>query len=265
MTIESANNKKIKQIRKLHKKKYRKKLGKFLIEGIRFIDLALDQNADITGIFYSENFKASSSEEKLLEKAIKKKVDIYEVKDDIFKNLAFTDSPQGIIAIVNKNIKSINYADENSTVLIVDRVQDPGNLGTILRTADAAGFSGVILSKGTVDLYNDKVLRSTMGSIFNLSIETDCDLPQKMNNLQTSGYTVYATDLSTTVYYDEIEYSSKSAIIIGNEANGISDDLLHQSNYKTKIPILGSAESLNAAIAAGIIMYEIVRQKRLKK
>ncbi|EQB90201.1 hypothetical protein M918_01600 [Clostridium sp. BL8] len=162
-----------------------------------------------------------------------------------------------------KMSKEEDYVDKG-TYILIDKVQDPGNLGTIVRTAHAAGCSGVILTKGTVDLYNEKTLRSTMGSIFNISIIEDYDL-SFTRNLKSQGYKLVCSSLDTEYNFYDINFSEKLIITVGNEGNGISEEIFNISDIKVKIPMPGGAESLNAAVAASIMIYEGVRQSLSNK
>ena len=156
---------------------------------------------------------------------------------------------------IDEILGSTNY------LLIMDSIQDPGNLGTMIRTADAAGFTGMIISKGCVDVYNPKVLRSTMGSIFRMPLCFTDKLENVLENIKLKGIRVYASHLSAKESCYEINMTNNIAIIIGNEANGISNEILPYADKLIKIPMYGRTESLNASIAAGILMFECVRQR----
>jgi TrmH family RNA methyltransferase len=175
-------------------------------------------------------------------------------------------SPQGVAMVVKKtNLRPLEEVIEQSQcVILVDQVQDPGNLGTIIRTADAAGVGGVILGKGTVDPFSGKVLRSTQGSIFHLPVYEQ-ELNHLIPTLQERGWFVYGTSLQGAIDYREIQVQEKQkvALLVGNEGEGVAQDLLNMVNQKTKIPIWGKAESLNVATATGILVYHI--QSQLKK
>ena len=145
--------------------------------------------------------------------------------------------------------------------IFLENIQDPGNLGTILRTAEGAGIDGIIMNKGTVDIYNPKVVRSTMGSIFRVPFMYCDDIMGKVDELKKSGVKVYAAALGGTRNYSEPDYTRPSAFAIGNEGNGLTDEMINAADERIKIPMLGKVESLNAANAAGILMYEAFRQK----
>ncbi|MGK0465958.1 TrmH family RNA methyltransferase, partial [Clostridium sp.] len=166
--------------------------------------------------------------------------------------------PQGIIAIVRNKLVEIRY--EDGFYVLADKIQDPGNMGTIIRTAHAAGALGVIITKGTVDIYNEKTLRATMGSIFKMPVIYDSDL-STVEKLRDDGFKLVTSSLECDKNFYDIHLKGKVIITVGNEGNGISEDVYAISDLKIKIPMPGGAESLNAAVAASIMIYEVVRQK----
>ena len=157
----------------------------------------------------------------------------------------------------------LKNAQEPFSLLILDGLQDPGNLGTLVRAGEGAGISGIIMSENTVDIYNPKVIRSTMGSIFRVPFIYVKDLKEVIDKLNSKGISVYASSLEGAIEYDRPDYKKDTAFIIGNEAAGISKEILEMADKKIKIPMLGEVESLNAAVAGSILMYEAVRQRRL--
>src|SRR5699024_1550997 len=175
------------------------------------------------------------------------------VTKKVFEYFSNTEHPQGIAAVVKMKPLEIK---RNSPVLLIDEIRDPGNLGTIIRTADAAGFKTIILGEGTVDLYNDKVIRATQGCIFHIHI-MEGNLSREIVNLQKEDFQVWASALSKAVAYDTVRVTEKVALIIGNEGRGIDRSLIDMADRRVKIPIYGKAESLNAGVAAGILMYYI--------
>ena len=261
-TIFSRENSVVKHVRKLKIKKYRQKNNQFMIEGVRFVKEALISDAPIRYCLCSAVFSSDEDVRKLLDDILKKGIKIYIVDENLLKDICDTETPQGIVAVIDRVGYDINQLiKESDLIVIVDRIQDPGNLGTIIRTADAAGAKGVILSEGTVDVYNPKVLRSTMGSIFHIPVAMTSDLIDAVEKLKKQGFTIYASSLEGSIaYYDEA-YTGKTAIIIGNEAQGIESSLMLRSDKLIKIPMHGLAESLNAAVAAGIILFEVVKKK----
>lgn len=255
--IESRENNIFKEIRKLRERKNRNKLSKFIIEGFRLVEEAFISNVPIDYILVSESAKEKVSDYNIDTDSVK----CYEVPDSLMKDLVFTDSPQGIAAVIHIQDKKIT--EDGSFYLLCDKVQDPGNMGTIIRTADAAGADGIILTKGTVDIYNEKVIRSTMGSIFHIPIFYDNDLSET-KKLKSEGFKIIVTSLEAENNFFDEKLDGKIILTVGNEGNGVSSDILALADTKVKIPMAGKAESLNVSIASGIIMYERVRQQNNK-
>jgi len=262
--ITSTQNQVVKDIKALSRKKDRMKSGRFVAEGLRFVMSAIQMNAKIDAIVYSDAVYRTEEGTTFINELIEKaEYKVLEIEEKIFGELSDTQSPQGIMALVHQpKFTWEQIMKPHGFLIILDRIQDPGNLGTIIRTADAAGADGVILLKGTVDAYNPKVLRSTMGSVFEMPVIEGVTWEETFNNLSEAGYTFAATALEKSVEYDSVDYTKSSALIIGNEANGISDEIISQSDIAVKIPIVGSAESLNAGVAAAVMMYEVLRQRR---
>jgi RNA methyltransferase, TrmH family len=258
--ITSKDNNLIKETKKLKEKKYRNEKELFIIEGFRFVEEAIKSSFHIETIFINENSLLKFSDYGL-ESNVKGNTKVISLSDGVFKTLSSTDSPQGILAVVKMN--SGEVFQNNGNYVLVDKVQDPGNLGTIIRTAHAADCCGVILTKGTVDLYNEKTLRSTMGSIFNIPIIEDKDL-NFTNGLRSKGYKLVCSSLDTKHNFYDIDFKDNLIISVGNEGNGISEELYNISDIKVKIPMPGGAESLNVAVAASIMIYEGIRQKSIK-
>lgn len=181
------------------------------------------------------------------------------VTEKVFSGITDVTNPQGILAVIGKNtdIKEIDY--NQNLFLVLDNIKDPGNMGTILRTADSVNLKQIIVAKGTADCYNPKVVRSTMGAIFRVKVIECEDLKKVLKEMKKRKIKVYATDLQTDKSIYDVDYQ-KSAIIIGNEANGVSRDILELADEKIKIPMIGKTESLNAAVATGIILYEAIRK-----
>jgi RNA methyltransferase, TrmH family len=254
-TIQSLQNPRVKNWVKLLSKKGRMKEGTFLIEGEHLVEEAVKAKAELVCIIIQSGLETKFS---LIHNA---SVPIYLVTDAVLQKITDTETPQGICAIVRMAEHSLSEVlSQESLVLILDAIQDPGNLGTIIRTADAAGVSGIILGSGTVDIYNPKTIRSTMGSIFHIPF-VEADLEGSLTVLKERGFKLVATSLEGSIPYNRPLYHGSVALVIGNEANGVSKDWLDAADVKIKIPIYGKAESLNAAIAAAITMYEAVRQR----
>ena len=259
--ITSKDNSIIKEIKKLKDRKVRSAKGEFIVEGFRFVEEALKSDYEVKTLIIEE-----SVEGKLSSYNIYKYLDsintIYVTKS-IMKLLASTETPQGVLAVV-KN-KDIELVDDDGFYIFCDKVQDPGNLGTIIRTAHASGALGVILRKGTVDLYNDKTLRSTMGSIFNVPVVYDNDDLDTILSLKNNGFKIISSSLDTDYNFYDIDLTGKCIIVVGNEGNGISSEIFAISDEKFKIPMPGGAESLNVGIATSVIAFEAVRQRTVLK
>ena len=257
--ISSKDNEIIKNIKKLKDKKYRDLEGSYLIEGIKIVKEAISENANIKQIVVCEEYLGNEELDKdvLYEIA---KYNIAYVTKNVFNLLTDVKTPQGIIAIIGKKISS-EVVDYNQDIIIaLDDIQDPGNLGTILRTVDSANLNQIILSKGSADPYNPKVVRSTMGAIFRVNIiETD-NLKEKLLKAQENNFKIMVTSLNTQNSIYNVDFNKK-VIVIGNEASGVSKPIQEIADEKVKIPMLGKTESLNASVAAGIMIYEYVRRK----
>lgn len=261
MTITSKDNEQIKHIKKLKEKKYREEYNEFIIEGIKMIEEAISENVKIKSIIICDDCKSQGAIPNELMYEIAKLNCIY-VAEKVFNTITDVINPQGIMAIVEKpKLEEINYSESN--FLLLDNIQDPGNLGTILRTADSLDMKQIIVSKGTADAYNLKVVRSTMGAIFRVKIIEVQSLNKIVKEMKKHKIKVYATDLQTDKSIYDVDYKKK-AVVIGNEANGVSTEILNLADTKIKIPMLGKTESLNAAVATGVILYETVRQKEMK-
>ncbi len=251
--ITSSSNSKYKYVKSLTQKKMRKKYSEYTVEGIKSVNDALNSSKTVSSIFVSNTFYNSESFN------YPSNIPIYCVTDEIFPGMCDTKNPQGILACIKIENTNNFIPDTNKSYIYCDSINDPGNLGTIIRTADAAGFGGVLLSPDCVDLYSPKVVRSSMGSFFNTDIITDIShemIKQYSNNFQLIGGALR----ENTSDYRVPDYKIPTIIIVGNEANGISDEILEICKC-VKIPILGKAESLNAGVAAAILMYEVVRQR----
>lgn len=266
--IRSENNVIIKYTKSLQLKKQRMKNQQFTVEGVRIVDECLKHNGDIEYIVYSKDLHTVQGGTDLLNRVSKKGYIIYEVPSQLFNKLATTESPQGIMAVVNmKNttLEDLELKDDGKLFFVIlDRIQDPGNMGTIIRTSESAKVDAVVVTKGSVDPYNDKTLRATMGAIFHLPI-IQCKDDEWIKYLKGKNVKLIAADLNTDKTYVDINYNGNIAIVIGNEANGIDEKILCNVDERVVIPILGRIESLNVAIAASILIYKVVEEKYLRK
>ena len=245
--IESVKNQKVKQWRKLHTKKEREATGTFMIEGLHLVEEALKMKEMIKDLIVSEDTKLPTHWNV-------DQLNIILVTKEVMKAISDTEAPQGIAAICE--FQKQHEADSWEKVLFVDGVQDPGNLGTIIRTADAAGIDGIILGEGTVDHYNSKVIRSSQGSIFHLPI-VNGDLMEWLQVYNEKQIPIYGTSLQNGVSYREASSTEQFCLIIGNEGSGVNRELLQKTTKNLYIPIYGGAESLNVGIATGILLYHL--------
>ena len=276
--ISSKDNKRIKYIRSLLEKgNIRKKNHQFVVEGIKLVDEALEYGKVLEVVcaesLYNELISGDLSGNRLLAENdknitnyVKKGSSLLVVSDTVFKSMSETKTPQGILAVaempdyglLDKGFLEQAYTKNGKIkLLVLEDTADPGNLGTIMRTAEAAGVTGVIMGKGTVDIFNPKAVRSTMGSIFRLPFAYAEDLKETIQKLKTQGLSFYATHLKGKKSYKDIKYSDSSAILVGNEARGLSDEVADLADTYVLIPMQGKVESLNAAVAAALMMYEV--------
>lgn len=261
--ITSTANGKVKRLINLKKKrKLRDEEHVFLVEGIRmFREVPVDE---LQEVYVSESFY---KKEKVLVNAIAGQagVRIEVLTDTVFAHASDTKTPQGVLCVVRQ--KSYKLEDllkgEKRHLLVLDNLQDPGNMGTIVRTAEGAGVTGVIMSRDCVDIYNPKTIRSTMGSIFRVPFFVTEDLHETIRQLQNAQISVYAAHLEGSVCYDTPDYTKGTAFLIGNEGNGLTKETAALADTYIRIPMGGQLESLNAAMAAGILMYEANRQRRV--
>lgn len=254
--ITSTSNQQMKNLSLLMKKaKARNEQGIFIVEGRKMAE-EIPANW-LEKIYVSETF-TRENEGFLANKECET------VSDAVFKSISDTQTPQGILCLVKKPEYELEQllAGEDTHLLILESVQDPGNLGTMLRTGEGAGISGVIMNQTTVDLFNPKTIRSTMGSIYRVPYYVTQDLKHTIMDLKERGISVYAAHLKGTLTYDEPDYKTPTAFMIGNEGNGLSDEIADCADTYIKIPMQGQVESLNAAISATLLMYEANRQRR---
>ena len=260
MVITSKDNELVKHIRKLREKKHRDESDEFIIEGIKLLDEAINENVIIKKVIICDDCNLEGEIYNSLKYEIAKLDCIY-VSEKIFDYISDVKTPQGIMAVIEKkkkNSKAINFDDD--IILILDNIQDPGNMGTILRTADSLNIKQIIISKESNDVYSPKVVRSTMGAIFRINIIESDDLEKTIKELKKRKINIISTSLNTDKSMYDVSYD-KTAIVIGNEANGVSKEIQELSDNKVKIPMLGKTESLNAAVATSVILYEAMREK----
>lgn len=277
--ITSTSNAQIKELAKLQKKsRLRDERGIFLVEGPRMVEEIPKER--IERLYISESFERKNPAY-IRELGVPAEV----LSDTVFSYVSDTKNPQGILAVVKRLEytmedvlgKSASKCEEKSGekeknpedhqirvphVIVLDNLQDPGNLGTIFRTAEAAGATGILLSSDSVDVYNPKVIRSTMGAVFRMPFFYVKDLPAAVKSLSSQGIRTYAAHLNGKNAYDEEDYTEGCAFLIGNEGNGLRDEVSECADCLIRIPMCGKAESLNAAVAAAVLMFEAGRQRR---
>ncbi|ALM56670.1 RNA methyltransferase [Staphylococcus equorum] len=241
--ITSAQNSKVKNAIKLKKKRERDKTGRALIEGYHLIEEAYKSNLKIEQLYVVDI-------ERLDDGMINHADEVFEINLKVAEALSGTVTPQGFFAVIEKPVHETANAQQ---VLLIDCIQDPGNLGTLIRTADAAGLDLIVLEKGTADPYQDKVMRASQGSVFHIPIVSQ-DLSEFIDGFEGG---VYGTALDNAVPYNQIQSEEKFALLLGNEGEGVNPELLSKTSQNLTIPIYGKAESLNVAIAGSIVMYHL--------
>ena len=268
LEIASTQNKTFKKFKSLTLKKYRERESLFLMEGQRYIDTALKNDVLFEAILFDEE-TWNHTIDQVSKQYYARSAQVYILVETLFQELSQTEQSQGIIGVLKmpekgsliqilETIENSKIPNNHRNIIMLDRIQDPGNLGTIIRTADAAGLDTILLIKGTVDPYNPKVVRSTAGSILYVNLIEVDDSIETIQTLKSYGYHIVVTALERAKDYNDAScYGEKNCLIIGNEANGVSEQFIQSSDSRVKIPILGQAESLNASIAAGIMMYKL--------
>ena len=268
--ITSAKNEKIKEVAELIKKpRARDKAGLFVVEGVRMVAELPAERA--VKIYVSESrLAACGADPERCEgiAGIPAGVPCEAVSDAAFSAMSDTRTPQGVLALARQYTYTSDdvlgdHGARPPLLMILENIQDPGNLGTILRAAEGAGVSGVVMNRGTVDIYNPKVIRSTMGSVFRVPFFYADDFGGTLSELKRRGIRLFAAHLEGARDYDREDYKGGSAFLIGNEGNGLTAETAAAADATVRIPMAGKVESLNAAMAASILMFEAARQRRL--
>lgn len=258
--ITSTSNARVKELVQLQKKsKVRNEQGVFLVEGVKmYQEIPQEQ---LVKVYVSETFADKQKEEI---NRLKDRRKLEYLSDHVFQYVSDTKTPQGILCVVRQSTYCLEdiLEAEDAHLLVLDNLQDPGNLGTILRTAEGAGVTGIIISKESVDIYNPKVIRSTMGSIYRVPFVYVEDLKEAIAKVKAHGIFTYAAHLDGKNSYDKEDYTKKTAFLIGNEGNGLRKEIADLADTWIRIPMKGQVESLNAAIATSVLMFETARQRR---
>lgn len=272
--ITSLSNNRIKEAALWSAKaRERRKADVYLVEGRKMFLEAPE--AELQEIFVADSLweRLETEEGAELDAQLKKRLreldadgrlPVFLVTDEVLRKIADTQTPQGIVCVLKQKHYTLEQliTKKNPLLVVLEDLQDPGNLGTILRTGEGAGITGVIMSKDTVDLYNPKTIRATMGSVYRVPFVYAEDLKQVLATLKEAGITSYAAHLKGTKYYDSFDFRKGTAFLIGNEGNGLQTETAEQADVYLKIPMEGKLESLNAAVATSILMYEANRQRR---
>ena len=245
-------------VRSLQLKKNRDVENLFLVEGTRLCEEALNSEYQVNYLILSESLRQSERIVKILDKCQAKKLPVYSTDEKKFNTLTDTQTPQGIACVVSKKDQSQNL-NSGKLLLCLDAIRDPGNMGTIIRTAEWFGVDGIITSADSVDIYNPKVLRSTMGALFHVPVKEGVTLHDEMLSLKKNNFKITGTVSDGGVPLAQFRKQEKTILLIGNEAQGLNPELDSIIDNNISIPGKGKSESLNAAIAAGIILYYLTR------
>lgn len=259
--ITSVSNPKVKQVVQWQTKaKERRKDGVFLVEGFKMYEEAPIEN--IREVYLAEDaVEKVEKQPVILAKLERTGYEI--VSEDVFRKMSDTQTPQGILCVVKRTEYTLEQLleQENPLFVVLENLQDPGNLGTIVRTGEGAGITGVIMSDRTVDIYNPKTIRATMGSVYRVPFIYVESLTEAIKKMQEKGIRTYAAHLQGRDYYDSFSFREGTAFLIGNEGNGLTKEVADAADSYLKIPMEGQVESLNAAIATALLMYEAHRQR----
>ena len=258
--ITSTSNQQMKTIVQLNKKaKARRELRAFIVEGVKMFRETPREL--MQRVYVSEQFLKDEKNRACLEQS---GIEYELVGDGVFLHVSDTNTPQGILAIVKQPVYEFSdlLQGKRTRLLVLEDIQDPGNLGTMFRTGEGAGLTGIIMTRETVDLFSPKTVRATMGSIYRMPFYVTDDLSETLYALREAGVHTFAAHLRGEKYYDELDYTGPTAFLIGNEGNGLRKETADLADNYLKIPMEGQLESLNAAMAAGILMYEAHRQCR---
>ena len=238
------------------KAKARRESGFFVVEGLRLVREAPPE--DVVRAYATEEFAASEEGA-----ALCRRLDAEHVSETVMARMSDTKTPQGILAVVRQKKSTLqDILAAEGPILVLEHVQDPGNVGTLFRTAEAAGAAGILMDEETADPLQPKVVRGTMGAIFRLPFAVTGDLPGTLAELKKQGVTLYAAHLEGSEEYDRVQYPARTAFLLGNEGNGLSDEIAALADVRIRIPMLGKTESLNVSTAGAVLLYEHFRQRR---
>ncbi|PIS01087.1 MAG: RNA methyltransferase [Chlamydiae bacterium CG10_big_fil_rev_8_21_14_0_10_35_9] len=266
--ITSAQNPQIKNVLKLRNRRARDETKTFLIEGYRELLRAFDAKVVIEKLFFSPEHFLKDNEEPLIKRIAKSDSELFELSKSLFEKVSYRDRPDGLLAIAKQGRKTLSSlpkiikGKKNPFLLVAESIEKPGNLGTILRSSDAAGVDAVIVCDACTDIYNPNVVRASIGTLFTQPV-IECQSQELLNFLQDAKIEILsATPHSSTVYTD-VDLTKAVAIVVGCEQYGLTELWMKQCSHQVKIPMLGIADSLNVATATTLLLYEVVRQRKL--
>ncbi|MFN8297663.1 MAG: RNA methyltransferase [Chitinophagales bacterium] len=263
-TISSTQNPKIKHLKKLDKFSERREKELILIEGLRETLLAYKAGYELQQLFICQDILRPEDRDKIVEVSIElPKQHVFLLTQRVYEEVAYREGTEGVIATAKPKQLSLEnlVLPENPLVLVIEGVEKPGNLGAMLRTCDAAGVDAVIICDPKTDAYNPNVIRSSIGTVFTNQVAV-CDTRDAIEYLHGKGITTYAAELNATEYHFQKNFKKGTAIVVGTEATGLSDDWIFNATEKIKIPMLGKIDSLNVSVSAGILLFEAVRQRQ---
>lgn len=264
--ITSKDNFIVKRMKQLEAKKYRDRFSRFVLEGPTVLREAFDEKIKLEFAVYSDWFTRSDEAEGIIGKLEEKGIPVYSVDDRLFASLSGTETPQGILAVAEKPTWNNDILKKpGSNFIVLDRVADPGNIGTIVRTSEAAGFEAIIVMKGSADIYSGKVSRAAAGALMRMPVFYADSADELVSIMRKAGKKIVCTDPRSEALYYDIDISHDVAVVIGNEASGVSQEIFECADLTAGIPMEGKTESLNAAVASSILMYESLRQKNMQK
>ncbi len=263
--VVSLQNKFVKLASSLKQKKYRDELGLFIVEGVRLVEEATQSNWLVETCIYTDEAFKQERVRVIITTLQANGCRMIQVNNVIYDKITDTKEPQGIMAVVGKRtyqLLDMQDTKEKSFFMVLDQLQDPGNIGTVIRTAVAAGCTGVVLTKGCTDVFATKAVRASMGSIFHIPIIEGVSAGEVISYFSEHAIDILATSLESSKIYFDVDYNKSIALVFGNEGNGVSQVLLEHAKERLFIPLLGHVESLNVAASAAVVLYEVVRQRR---
>ncbi len=264
LQITSLQNPRVKEVVKLQKRPYRDEVGVLLVEGYREVKRMLDNRRQPQVLFYAPAFFRGGNETTLVERAAEAGAELFECTAEVFQKIAYRDRPEGLLALTDQVRGTL--ADlklpEHPLLIVAESIEKPGNLGSLLRSADAAGVHGVIVCDRTTDINNPNVVRSSIGTLFSLPV-VEATSEETLAWLKSRGIRVLAATPHATHEYTEVDLTQGVALVVGTEQVGLSDSWMKEADLQVRIPMLGQIDSLNVACATTILLYEAVRQRRL--